>query len=112
MAARINGVSVLCLTGLSMLQGMPSIPVCIGYQHRGEMVEILPSSRGSIEELQPVYRDFPGFNGPIEHCHSFGALPPMARALIDFVEEQIAPVRWVCVGKRRDQVLEQGVLET
>jgi len=60
-----------------------------------------------IEELQPVYQDFAGFNEPIGTCRSFAALPATARTLVDFVEEQVAPVRWICVGKRRDQVLER-----
>ena len=106
-AVRLNGISSLCLTGLSMLQGMSQIPVCVGYRYKGGVLDTLPSSCHVIEELEPVYQEFAGFDEPIDACRSIDALPLPAQAVVDFVEQQLAPVRWVCVGRRRDQVLER-----
>jgi adenylosuccinate synthase len=106
-AVRINGVSSLCLTGLSMLQGMSRIPVCVGYRYKGGVLDTLPSACHIIDELEPVYEEFVGLDEPVDSYRSFSALPMPAQAFVDFVEQQLAPVRWVCVGRRRDQVLER-----
>ena len=89
-----------------MLKGMPSIPVCVAYQYGGELLETLLSSSGTIEQPHPVYRQFPAFNAS-ERCRSFSELSAAARKLVDFVDERVAPVRWVCIGKRRDQMLKR-----
>src|SRR5690606_33980909 len=38
----INGISGLCITKLDVLDGLDEIKVCVGYQLRGERVDILP----------------------------------------------------------------------
>ena len=107
MAARLNGVSALCLTGLAMLAGLPYARVCVAYRHRGEMLDTLPASVTTLDEMAPLYEDFAGFDGPIDRCGSFGELPAAARALVELIEQRVAPVGWVCVGRRRDQVLKR-----
>ena len=103
--ARINGISRLCLTGLSMLSGLPEIPVCVAYRYRGSLLDTLPAASLAFDQLEPVYETLRGFDDNLDACRSFDALPEAAREFIRFVEARVARVGWVCLGRRRDQVL-------
>jgi adenylosuccinate synthase len=104
--AAVNGVTAVACTGLAVLAGLPRLKVCVGYRHGGRELESFPADAGVLAAVEPMYREFEGFNGRIESCRSFEELPPQARAYVEFIESFVgAPIRMVCVGRRRDQIL-------
>ena len=47
-----------------------------------------------------------GFEGDLGACPSFAELPAPARTYVEFMEQFVGvPVKLVCVGRRRDQIL-------
>ena len=57
----INGISGLCITKLDVLDGLAEIKVCVGYELRGERIDILPLDADDIVACVPVYETFPGW---------------------------------------------------
>jgi adenylosuccinate synthase len=53
-----------------------------------------------------VYQEFEGFVQPVDQCRAYDDLPPAAREYVEFIERFVGvPVRLVCAGRRRDQIL-------
>ncbi len=105
-AAQINGATAIACTGLAVISQLDSLCVCTGYRHRGSELDHFPADADVLGELEPIYQHFEGVGGRVDHCRSFDELPAGARAYISFVEQFVGvPIRMVCVGKRRDQVI-------
>ncbi|MGD9583654.1 MAG: adenylosuccinate synthase [Lysobacterales bacterium] len=101
-AVRINGISGLAITKLDVLDGMPTIKVCIAYQYRGERHEHPPLDAAGWNECQPVYLDFPGWSESTAGVREFGKLPAAARAYLRAVEELAGcPLAIVATGADR-----------
>ena len=59
----INGISGLCITKLDVLDGLAEIHICVGYELRGERIDILPLDADDIVACVPIYDSFPGWHG-------------------------------------------------
>ena len=58
----INGISGLCITKLDVLDELDEIKVCVGYELRGERIDILPLDADDIVACVPIYDSFPGWS--------------------------------------------------
>jgi adenylosuccinate synthase len=106
-AARVAGATALTITGLSVLSGMPNLKVCVGYRHEGRVLDTVPALASTLDAVEPVYEELDGWLESVDECRSFADLPATAKAYLARIERHVAPVRYVCVGRRRDQVLER-----
>ena len=106
-AVRVNGLTGLAVTKLDVLDHFDDIPVCIGYRLDGEPCDSMPADVESIDRVQPIYEVLPGWNRSLGAVRRLADLPPAARAYLDRLEDLAhAPVRYVSVGTRRDQIIE------
>lgn len=104
--ASVNGVTAFACTGLSVLAGLPEVKVCIGYKHNGKTLDSFPADINVLSKVEPVIKTFPGFKGPVDGCKSFAELPIEARNYVEFIDGFTGvPIKMVCVGRRRDQIL-------
>ncbi|HET8834341.1 MAG TPA: adenylosuccinate synthetase, partial [Gemmatimonadales bacterium] len=61
----------------------------------------------ALGRVQPVYEVLPGWQQPIGGVRKLAELPTAARAYLDRLQELSgAPLRYVSVGTRRDQIIE------
>ena len=98
----INGISGLCITKLDVLDGLTEIKVCVGYELRGERIDILPLDADDIVACVPVYETFPGWSESTFGATQWSALPLNARRYLQRVEAFIgAPVDMVSTGPDR-----------
>jgi len=105
-AAQLAGCTGLVMTGLSVLAGLATLRLCTGYKLDGEILRHYPADAATLERLEPVYDEMPGFAGPVDAVRGYDDLPEAAKAYVDRVESTVGvPVKLVCVGRRRDQVL-------
>lgn len=105
-SARLNGCSAIVCTGLSVLSGLKTLQVCVGYEHRGKRLAGFPPDAEVLAEATPIYEQLPGFAEPIGEVRRYEDLPAAAKGYIARVEQFVGvPVRLVCVGRRRDQIL-------
>ncbi|HSX62643.1 MAG TPA: adenylosuccinate synthase [Tahibacter sp.] len=105
-AVQINGISGLAITKLDVLDGLPSIKVCIAYEYRGKQRTLAPLDAAGWEECKPVYLEFPGWSEPTSGVREFSKLPPAARAYLRAVEELAeCPLALVATGADRDDTI-------
>ncbi|MFN2432332.1 MAG: adenylosuccinate synthase [Gemmatimonadota bacterium] len=118
-AARVNGLTELAVTKLDVLDGLPSLKICVGYRFRGdrasarsagmlggERLDEFPGSLSVLENCEPIYEAIPGWSESTAHAREPGDLPEGARRYLARIEELVGcPIRRVSVGTKRDQIL-------
>jgi adenylosuccinate synthase len=103
-AVMINGMSGLCVTKLDVLDGLPSIKMCIAYHYRGKKTEYAPLDAAGWDECTPEYLEFPGWTEPTRGIRDFAKLPAAARAYLRSLEELVGcPLAMVSTGPDRDE---------
>jgi adenylosuccinate synthase len=108
-AVRVNGLTGLAVTKLDVLDTFAEIPVCVGYRLDGETVDSMPADVETIERVEPMYETLPGWEKELTEVRRLAELPSAARAYVDRLQDLAgAPVRYVSVGTRRDQIIEVG----
>jgi adenylosuccinate synthase len=106
-AVRINGLTGLAVTKLDVLDTFAEIPVCVGYDLDGETVDSMPADVERIERVKPIYETLTGWQKGLSEVRRLADLPAAARAYVDRLQDLAgAPVRYVSVGTRRDQIIE------
>jgi len=105
-AVLINGINGLAITKLDVLDGLPSIKVCIAYEYRGKRRELPPLDAAGWAECKPVYLEFPGWEESTCGIREFSKLPPAARAYLRAVEELAeCHIALVATGADRDDTI-------
>ena len=105
-AARINGVSGLCITKLDVLDEMPVVRLCTGYRFGGEPRDVPPSSAEDLARCEPIYEDMPGWRSSTVGLRSRAVLPPPARAYLDRIESLVeVPIDIISTGAGRDETI-------
>jgi adenylosuccinate synthase len=106
-SVRVNGLTGLAVTKLDVLDTFGEIPVGTDYTLDGRPCEELPSEVRTLERVKPIYEVLPGWRRPTTGARRMADLPPEARAYLDRLEDLSgAPIRYVSVGTRRDQIIE------
>lgn len=110
---RVNGFTGLVLTRLDILDGFPSVKVCIGYRAGGKDIDYFPANVGLLEQCEPVYEELPGWDQPTASATSLSALPDNARAYVRRIEELVGcPAQIISTGPSRDEtILVQQVIQ-
>ncbi|MDE2093322.1 MAG: adenylosuccinate synthase, partial [Burkholderiales bacterium] len=98
----INGISGLCITKLDVLDGLPEIKVCVGYELHGKRIDILPLDADDIDACVPVYDTFAGWTESTFGVTEWDRLPLNARRYLERVQAFIgAPIDMVSTGPDR-----------
>jgi adenylosuccinate synthase len=98
----INGISGLCITKLDVLDGLPEINICTGYDLGGRMLDILPLDADEIAECRPVYETLPGWSDSTAGLTNWEQLPLNARRYLERMQALIgAPIDMVSTGPDR-----------
>lgn len=108
-AVRTNGLTGLAINKLDTLSKIKTLRVCSAYKTQdGEIIRDFPSSLEELDNLTPIYEDFPGFNEDISNCKNYDELPQSCKNYISRLEELCeCPVKMVGVGPARSQNLER-----
>jgi adenylosuccinate synthase len=103
---RVNGFSSIALTRLDILDGMPSLKICTGYELDGQRIEEFPAGVNDLDRCRPILEELPPWQGPISGVRERSDLPAEARAYVDRVEDLIdSPVSIISVGAAREQTI-------
>lgn len=106
-SARINGFSDIALTRLDVLDILPRIKICTGYQIDGRVVEHFPSSVAVLAKCQPTYEEVAGWQTSTTEARRFEELPVQARRYIRRLEKLVScRISLISVGPRREQTIE------
>ncbi|MBW1840817.1 MAG: adenylosuccinate synthase [Deltaproteobacteria bacterium] len=105
-AVRLNGLTGTVITKLDVLDGLPSINICIGYEYQGDRVNEFPASLKVLAGCKPIYETLPGWTEDISHIRKMEELPENAKNYLRRIEELIdVPITIVSVGPGRDETI-------
>jgi len=105
-STRINGFTGAAITRLDILDVLPRLKICVGYQLNGQTIDYFPGSVADLARCQPVYEELPGWQAPTSDIRSYDRLPVEARRYITRIEKLTScPVNLICVGPEREQTI-------
>jgi adenylosuccinate synthase len=82
------------------------VAICTGYEAAGEVHTEFPSDLTALDDMVPQYEWFEGWREPTGGARRLEDLPAAARRYLDRIEQLVeAPIRYVSVGTRRDQII-------
>src|SRR5438067_1080964 len=105
-ATRVNGLTGLAVTKLDVLDTLDRIALCTGYEVAGDVRDEFPGDLDALERAVPRYEWFEGWRRPTADARRLEDLPNKARRYLDRIESLVeAPIQFVSVGTRRDQII-------
>ena len=100
----VNGVDNLAITKLDVLDKMPEIKICTGYEVDGRVVTDMPSDTEEIARAKPVYESMPGWMSSTCDARAFDELPKKAQAYLKRIAGLVnAEIGIISVGPNREQ---------
>jgi len=104
-ACQINGVTELMMMKADVLSGFKTIKVCTSYMYKGNEIEHFPYDIKN-ENVEPIYKEFRGWNEDLTQKESFEILPNTLKEYISFIEKELnIPISIVSVGPDRKQTI-------
>jgi adenylosuccinate synthase len=108
-AARVNGLTGLAVTKMDVLDTLPELKIAVRYRAHGETMDDFPGDLGLLAAAEPEYETLEGWQTPTGDARRWEDLPARAQAYLRRIEELTgAPIRYVSVGTRRDQIIHVG----
>ena len=105
-ACRLNSVNSLCVTKLDVLDGLPKIAICVGYEVGGERLEKFPWGARDLEVVEPIYEWVPGWQQATAGIRTMDELPDNARRYLDRLSELMdVPVDIISTGPEREDTM-------
>jgi len=106
---QLNGVTELALTKLDVLDTLPTVKICVGYQRGDTADKIWHYWEGDatwLGENLPVYIELDGWQQPTSGVRDFAQLPPNAQEYVRKIEKLVGvPVKFVSVGPARKETI-------
>ena len=104
--AKIAGIDGIALTKLDILDPLPEIKVCIGYELDGQRLDRLPAGTNQQARVKPIYETFQGWQASTEGKRSWAALPAQAIKYVKRIEELIeCPVTLLSTSPEREDTI-------
>jgi adenylosuccinate synthase len=103
---RVNGCTGLAITRLDILDTLPRLKICTGYELDGQVIDNFPASVVALARCQPVYEELPGWQTSISNIRRFEQLPRQAQQYVVRIEELLScPADIISVGSAREQTI-------
>ncbi len=109
----VNGFTSFAITKLDVLEELPEISVCVGYEINGKELLTYPSTSQELEKVKPRYKTFKGWQKKTGEIREFSALPVEAREYISFIERFLGvkiSIISVGAGRNKTVVKEKSIL--
>ncbi len=105
-SAQVNGLSGLCITKLDVLDKLPELKLCTGYELDGEIVDILPMGADEIARCKPIYETLPGWSDSSVGVTRYEDLPVNAQRYLDRIQETTGvPIHVVSTSPDRQHTI-------
>ncbi len=111
-AVQLNGIRKMVLTKIDVLDQMETLRVCTGYKYQGRALDTIPAQLEVMEQVEPVYTEYPGWKQQTTGIDSYDQLPGNARRYIEALEEHAgAEIVLISTGPDRAESVFKGTLE-
>ncbi|MFH1665292.1 MAG: adenylosuccinate synthase [Candidatus Omnitrophota bacterium] len=102
----INGIDQVVITKLDVLDELKKIKICVAYRYKGKLYYNIPGDPRFLDNCEPVYEEYPGWEKDTSRITSYEDLPGNARKYLDRIKHLIGTdIMLVSVGKSRQQTL-------
>jgi adenylosuccinate synthase len=102
----INGIDGVALTKLDVLDGFPTLKVCVGYRVGDRVLDYLPAGMADQAAAVPVYEEMEGWSESTYGARSWKDLPAAAVKYVRRIEELTgAPVSLLSTSPERDDTI-------
>ena len=102
----INGIDGVALTKLDVLDGFPTLKVCVGYKVGDRVLDYLPAGVRDQAALEPIYEEIEGWSESTKGARSWRDLPAAAVKYVRRIEELIgAQAVVVSTSPDRDDII-------
>ncbi|NTU73602.1 adenylosuccinate synthase [Candidatus Roizmanbacteria bacterium] len=102
-ACEINTISDIAITKLDILNGLPELKVCIGYELDGNTVPYSSCGYEELARLKPVYKSFPTWEEDITGIRTFADLPKNCQDYLNYIQDFLGvKISIVSVSPERD----------
>ncbi len=103
---QINGVTGLCITKLDVMDGMPEVKLCVGYDTPNGKLNVLPFGSDAVAQCTPVYETMPGWSVSTKGLKAWNELPQQAQNYLNRLSEVVgAPIAMVSTGPDREETI-------
>ena len=105
-AVQVNGLDSFALTKLDVLDTLEEVKVCVAYKYQGKTITTFPSEMRILENCEPVYESFPGWQKPTSGIRSYQDLPANAKGYLDAIKNLTqTDFSIISVGSGREQTI-------
>jgi adenylosuccinate synthase len=102
----INGIAGIALTKLDVLDGFPTLKICVGYKIGDRELDHFPAGLRDQQAVVPIYEEMEGWQESTAGARSFRDLPAAAVKYVRRIEELIeAPAALVSTSPERDDTI-------
>ncbi len=101
-AIMLNGVTQLVMMKVDVLSDFDEIKICTHYRLAdGTVTDQLPFDLCD-STIEPIYKDFPGWQESLSDVHSFDKLPAQLADYVSYLEDALAlPITFISTGPDR-----------
>ncbi len=104
-ACMINGVTKIIMTKTDILDSLPELNVCTGYNVNGEEKNYVPFQMTQVK-IDPVFKSFAGWETDITGMSKYDELPENMKNYIEYINKFLkVPVKYISNGPGRDQII-------
>jgi len=105
-AVKVGGIQGLALTKLDVLDGMPELKICVGYEIAGKRSGHLPAGQAAQAAAMPIYETIEGWPDSTRGARSWAELPAQAIKYVRRIEELVeTPVTLLSTSPERDDTI-------
>ena len=105
-AVRVNGLTEIVLTKVDILSGFDEIKVCTAYKNGDELLEEFPADFEILDDYEPVYESFAGWDEDISNIREYKNLPENAKKYIEKIEEMVnTEISIIGIGPGREEAI-------
>ena len=104
---KLNGINQIVMTKLDILSEFDSIKVCTAYKNDKNESNDYSEFMNSLDDVNPIYKEFKGWNCDISNVKSYNELPTNAKHYIEYIQNILdTKITIISVGPKRNQVIE------
>jgi adenylosuccinate synthase len=103
----ISGITELAVTKLDVLNGLNTLKICTKYRVNDREIDFFPAKIEDVENCQPIYEEFKGWNVINKDSRKLRDLPEQAQEYLRFIEKELKiPIKLVSIGPGREDTIE------
>ena len=102
---QLTGTTEVCMTKIDVLNSFAGIAAATHYRYGGQLHTALPYDLNHVP-VEPVFKNYPGWECSLDDARTFDDLPPAAKAYLADLETYLGvPIRMVSTGPEREKLI-------